>query len=779
LLGALTAGLAPDVRESIDTLRRELRAETPEGLADRLEQAAGTAVLDSFCALADEVAVFSEGEGLTLCIDNGERLGREGAELLLDLADEPPAGVRVVVAIRDDIAEGETVLERLRAAGEPITPYILGPVRAEELAEAVPDLGLPEARLLLERAGDQPISLGGQLRAPLLSVVSHQDRIRGLIALAEPQVSEAIRRLALYAERPAEETLRALIGEQLYDIELTLLSDGLLETRGGDLPWMHEANRAAILSELGENLGRYAAIALEALEAELGHSDQQLLTAYELARLAGGHLEGESASALRLGPDALGIFAAHLELSAPDQDALRFAELSRYGTAQWFVESSSAGLSELLEVGLATKVPAEDRALELRLSASSSLSVALIRARLFKEHGRAPLPHLAQMLVAYGLPELASSAGEVKTMIGPTSIARLAELESNLRASRERAPTLVFSTDFRGVPLGVAARFDEENVRDRLVSRLERGARPLFGKALLLEKALPTPFSIEPARRWSVAAAWLGLELNQEYRNGPDYRERVAARLQAVARLAERLSPGERAAAELDQPLAIGVYTTEGGYIEVELRGGREGVFDLSEFASFTEDDLANVWIAAEEMLPRFGEYLARLSLFRHPPELGHPVAEAIEQIESQLARFNENLPPLQISTERHALRELLERACRDRDRDAEILGELYGKGKVAERHNLRLFLTASDDPGSTRALGVWIEAADLEEPRAQVEKGFPSPADGGLLAATDFDELAQAIGVEPRRIRRIQYSDLRAAIAELLGHRPDDIELS
>lgn len=778
LLGALTAGLAPDIRESINALRRELRAETPEGLADRLEQAAGTAVLDSFCALAGEVVAFADGEGLTLCIDNGERLGREGAELLLDLADDPPAGVRIVVAIRDDIPEGDAVLERLRAAGESVRPHILGPVRAEELVEAVPDLGLPEARVLLERAGDQPISLGGQLRVPLRSVVSHQDRIRGLLAMLEPEIGEAIRCLALFAERPGEETLKALLGERLYQVELELLSEGLLETRAGELPWMHEVNRAAILGELGENLGRYAATALEALQAELEHSDEQLLTAYELAHFAGEGLEDEPASVLGLGPNALGIFAAYLELSAPEQSVLRFAELSRYGAAQWFVESSSAGLNELLDVGIATEIPAEGRALELQLNPSNSLSVALVRARLFKEHGRAPLPHLAQMLVAYGLPELTSRASEIKTMIGPTSIARLAELESNLRSQRERAPTLVFSADFRGVSLGVAARFDDESVRDRLVKRLEKRAKPLFGKALLLGKALPTPFNVQPARRWSVATKRLGVEPNQEYPSEIDYQERVVARLQAVTRLAECLSPGERAAAELDQPLAIGVYSTDEQHIEIELRGGRVGVFDLSEFAPLLEEGLTVAWIAAEETLLRFGEHLARLSFSLKLPESRHPVAEAIEQIESQMAQFNENQPPLQIGIEHQALGEILERASYDRDRDVEILGELYGKREAAELHNLRFFFTAPSDPDNTRVLMIWIQPVDPKEPRVQIEESASLLApDGGLFAA-DFDEMARALDVEPGRIRRVQYTNLRTALSDLLGHRAEDIEL-
>lgn len=698
--------------------------------------------------------------------------------MLLDLADEPPAGVRVVVAIRDDIPEGDAVLERLRAAGESVTLHVLGPVRAEELAEAVPDLGLPEARVLLERAGDQPISLGGQLRVPLRSVVSHQDRIRGLLATMEPEIGEAIRCFALFAERPAEETMKALLGERLYRVELELLSVGLLEARAGELPWMHEVNRAAILSGLDENLGRYAVTALAALQAELEHSDQQLLTAYELAQLAGESLEGEPANALGLGPSALGIFAAYLELSAPEQHALRFAELSRYGTAQWFVESSSAGLTELLEIGIATEIPAEGRALELRLNPSSPLSIALIRARLFKEHGRAPLPHLAQMLVAYGLPELTSSASGIKTMIGPTSIARLAELESDLRSRRERAPTLVFSADFRGVSLGVAARFDDENVRDHLVTRLERRARPLFGKALLLEKALPTPFNVQPARRWSVAAKWLDVEPNQEYRNDIDYRERVVARLQAVARLAERLNPEELAAAELDQPLAIGVYSTDEQHIEIELRGGRIGVFDLSEFAPFLEDGLTVAWIAAEETLLRFGEHLARLSFSLKLPESRHPVAEAIERIESQVAQFNENQPPLRIDIEPQALREMLEHASRDRDRDVEVLGELYGKREAAERCNLRLFFTALSDPDDTRVLMIWIEAVDHKEPRVQIEESYPLLAPNAGLFAADFDELARAIGVEPGRIRRVQYTNLRTALSELLGHRAEDIEL-
>lgn len=783
LLGALSAGLAPDVRAAIEKLREELHAETPEGLADRLQEAAGTAVLDSFCALAGEVVAFADGDRLILCIDNGEKLGTDGAELLLDLADDPVAGVRIVVAIRDDIPEGEAVLQRLHAAGGPITPLTLGPLRAEEVSEAAPGLSLPGAQALLERAGDQPINVIGQLTAPLSEVLDHQARIRALLSEVEPEAAEAIRALALYVERPADETLRVLIGgEDIFEFELELLSNGLFESRAGQLPWMHDANRAAVLTELGEDIGRYAVIALRALEEELTHSDQQLLATYELARLAGDQLEGELASALQLGPDALGIFASHLELSAPGQDSLRLSELVRYGSAQWFVRDGATGFKELHQAGLSVASLTEAGVLEIGLTPPGALVVALIRARLHRAHGRAPLPHLAEMLVSYGLPELASAASEVKTTIGPTSIARLAELESNLRSPRERVPTLVLSAEFRGVPLGIAARFDDEKGRNRLAQRLERGTRPVFGKALVLGKALVTPFNVEPARRWSLAANYLGLDLAEDLVEGQgDDRERLSARLQAISRLAERLTPRERAAAELDQPIAIGIYSAEGTYVEVELRGGREGVLDLSQFESLSGEFPIASLIAAEDMLPRLGEYVAQVSLWFQAPPSRHPVSMAIERIESQTAHFNDTQPRLRISTEHRALREMLERAIRERRRDAEILRELYEGNDVdlAEHQNLKLFLSGPRSGEDARALAVWIAALGLDEPQLSIEDASPwSSGMRGWGGAGDLAEFARVIGVEPERIRRVQYTSARNAIAELLGHRLEDIEL-
>lgn len=430
LLDAATLETASAISMRLDELRAELSSDTPEAVLARIEASGGASAVEVFHALVREVSSITD-RPVTIGLDRGEFLRADGTDLLLDLVDEPQPELRLILGVADDTPNGMDVLERLDPERRGIRAIPLPRFRADDVRGIAPDIEAAEAEAIAatSRGLLQGVADALELRERLPDRRLPPDATTGLAATLSPESRRAAAMLALLPFRPSDAAIERYldVGPGWQRIAEELRASGLLAEEG----WIHERRRSSLSDELESDRAAIAARAVDTLGPGSGPDDDVLDAILPLAEDAGEALAADL-RAVRDAPDwVVALAGAHLELSRADDEALPARTVLQYAREQW--GAIDLVIERLVEEPLATllELHGEGRP---RLSASRrrDVAVTLIRARLLRKLGRAPVPRLADYIAVWGFAESLGSPHRIASRIGPAALSFAATLEAEV-----------------------------------------------------------------------------------------------------------------------------------------------------------------------------------------------------------------------------------------------------------------------------------------------------------------------------------------------------------
>ncbi|MBU1801524.1 MAG: ATP-binding protein [Actinobacteria bacterium] len=745
MLGMVRARAGEEAAELASELASAISKEDLDRLEHRVAAQADSDVLATFCALAQEVCELVD-QPVVLLLDGAERLAEDDFRLLLDLAEQMPSGLHVVVthstAMADQVERVQR-LDRLDAdcgGTNPVQHVGLRPL--DELAlqswvVAEPITPAVDFASLHRVTGGYPLHVDAALAAlgrgePLSGISGNRAFVSAMVtnvAALEPRAQELVARLAAHTDRPEEEQLLALVGmepEEWAAQERYLQRARILVTNVNGLPWFHELGRRAIwfnvLSPRQRELSSRRSLDLFTTADVQTLTLQNSIDLVELVRADPEFAGAQSGvtEVLALDDSELGVLAAVVELFEPSSNtALNLDAVLRHARHRFEAGGdlipvvrglSDRGLLEIEETqDYAIVVPS------LESAAAYLTAVGRMATRL----PRVPTDALATRIFDAGLRPLLGSFAIAQFGIGALSATELSGrlkdaewVEEDQVRRRHDRPGLIIRARLGELGLFAAVNFEVALDRDAALESLGAAAvGEVLGEPFVIDflEIWPSP----PLPEFRIASA-VEVATGHDFRrrSGRDgalpaprsVREMLSLHMRSAGAIRDILSPLERDALRLTRTLGFAYALLDGGYL---LRADIQGWDKVVEVDLNPDFGQAHMFSNLERQLD-LGPLDSLSSVHWGGITPTHPIPTLVEDSVKRLKAFNaeQSRTRLTVPMDDTALTKVLQDALDRRTRDAHALieaGVLPPADRALGRSHCVLVTPDSAHPGRLR----------------------------------------------------------------------------
>lgn len=825
VLNLARAKLGPEVGNALADYVTELKTAADESLAARISAAIDPDVAALVVDLAAEVAKQARGRPVLLALDAGERLHEADLNLLADIAETLPDSVRVRLAISTYTAELGSRVEQLEASGAAIHRLEVPPISPEAVVEWLLDEDLdPTLAEPLEReTGGYALHLG--------DAINHLKGGGDLEDLPRSQAFEArtreaweglasedklrVRNLCVFGDPPGRDRLRELLDldtSAVGQLEEDLVRARVFSVEVNGRPWFHEQRRLFVVERiLKEDERAEAAARAVGLLMDWDRADDSFDRMPEIARLlpdtTGLLAEDEQlADAIAIDRDELALAAGLIELIERTSPAVLADALLRYVRATFGGDELVSAIERLAERSFVALVKQNEAAAVVPYWREPLVKVAIM-GRAFNELGRMPVPAVASSVFGQEVIPRIGRFEKGHYGVGSGSLARLGELVPELRQpsggmiviGAGPGENLLLRGSFAGRPLYGSFTFDSAARRDEARDALVGLSTEIFGERLALTDVLPHPAPLVPSHRFLVAAERI---LGRKFTAGnpsldlPEPlapQENLRRRAEALRIIRSRCAPAEQRALELEEPVAFlwrQDDDPDGHYVfhEVEVRGGREGAFEIPGQLDFDwQSPYGNFSLEIQLGLPAGERAAAQHVHMGARPDDADPVLALIATFRDRATRYNraQLTREILVLDDEEALSARFTAAARQTLADAQAISAIPlgpGSGPIEPRVTYVAVFPRAQHQGMVfdgSALHASLPSPDDEE---GVQVKIISPPASGRLAlppdtASPGARLMEIFDLteEPRQFGQ---GEMSFVLSRLLGFSHEDLQI-
>ncbi|QIX27066.1 AAA family ATPase [Nocardioides sp. JQ2195] len=596
MLGIIRARLGDPVADLIAEVGDQLSLSAADRLSNQIAAASDPDALQAFKELAFCASSLTDGP-LVLALDAVERISDDDFRMLLDLVEDLPQGVFLLMAhasrAADDLARIRQLDEvgskaTVAAAGNDDDPapralrvVSLAPLPTPVVAGWMEHVGLNwrAAESLLEdvlhTTGGYPLYVDQALRALAagrdLGTVSGEDafvsRSQQNYAALQLDEQQVVTLLSAFTDPPDLPIVLEVTG--LDEVRWTVMERRLVEARVlvtsvRGRPWFHELGRRAIWTSIlsSHQRGASATVAANAILASADAAgSSSIQDCMDLARLSRDAPNVASAhealaEALDLVSEELALLAAMVELEEDgNQGALSLDHLVRHARHRFgFSGPVGTVVRDLEDKRLVVTAENDDVVIALPVWRSPAAKMAVI-GRIATDLGRGPIQSLASTLFEEYVRPLLGEFHAGSFGVGSPSVTELGRTLGQMEydraveagvehVSRHDRPGLVIRPRLGDLRLYGAVNFPSTELRDAARHQLASLPDDVhgLGEPLRFEVILPWPAEGDPlpALRFTRAAK---LAIGEDFKNASHFTK------------AKSLPPMSTVAAELELEL--------------------------------------------------------------------------------------------------------------------------------------------------------------------------------------------------------------------------------
>jgi hypothetical protein len=818
---ALNRGrLGPDVGKAVEEYVQELRETVDQNLAARIRSVSDAATLNVILQLTTELATATSTKEFVISLDKGERLFQGDRGLLADLGAELPVAIRLRVGFATESLEDRAGLDYLVGLGATEVP--LPPLERPDVAQWLADEGLSAVdpdRVRRVAAGSPLLLLdlmhhlreGGELEDLPIGESFRRSTRRTLDQL-QPGASRAARLLAAFEDPPPRGRIAAYLEADAAEwsvIEDELARSTIFSVTVDGQRWFHEQRRRYIWEETLEPPDRSTFSEHAAWELKLqADSLDRLPLLARLPRLIASASDllardPELALVSRLDRAALAVLSGLIELREPasalpgvEGDLLLQYARDRSETEGNLVES----LRSLAALGLVNVVENGRFAL-VTPSWTSEWTPAMIVGRAAGELAYVPIPRTASAAFGTHLRSpLGAFIGAI-TGIGKPSVAVMVERYVAMARAQSDPMTFIAAPERPGLlvrgsygsrPLFVVASYPAEDQRDLAYATIQGFDKTFLGERIRAEVLFSHPLEMLPSRRFFkavelLAAGFYGntigvAQANRQLGEPLTLESALQARLQTLAAVRERSSGLERTILGLDEHLAYFFAETGTHRTEIEVRGGRSGVYrDDGLLGTATWGSFLRFRIAERLQLAP-GEQIGRITFGSGFHGREDPVIATLQLLHERAVAFNRYQRPRRIELDAVAIQHAVETALRVRVDDASQLQQQTGLGLDWRPVPQQIYIGIA--PPSREEGAVHFDIPVALVGRGESEDGafhvsvriLDQPLEHRIIPEAVWDQLG--ITSEEGEALDWDEGDIYTELAELLGYRQSEVRV-
>jgi hypothetical protein len=678
LLAFVRGRVGDDVGKAFAAYLEELKSPIDEPLLARLTAAVDPGVAGLVLDFAGEVCARLGGQQIVLALDDGDRLNDEDVRLLADLAERLPDCLRLHVAFSTRTSAHRERVERLLTSSNSIAEQQIVGLGTDSIATWLADEGLdPDAAAEVARITGGYALHVGDLLAHLKQGGSTEDAPRNELFARHTneawqslslEVARHARALCVFSDPLPHDRVLSLLGLDAAawgEVQDRLWRARIFSVEVNGQRWFHEQRRQYLVNEvLGAHeraeASAHAVQALHTLVKDEGMVER-LSELATLAKAATPLLQADNylAAAVALEPDELALAASLIELIEPSEPAVRGDVLLDYARSVFGARGDLIqALRRLGQRDLVVVAQDESGAAAVAPYWGSELAVATVAGRAVRKLGRLPVTRAATTVFELEVRPRLGLFTAAHLGLGRPSMRKLSEMAVGLQrpspgfiGSFDLGSNLLVRGDYAGRELYGAVTFSSATERDAARQRLDGLSGEVFGQRFEIGDLLPHPVDHVPSRRFLEAAGRLTgktigspafasqhISLSLEKPLAPEESpRRKAAVLHAVR---ERSSELERMAARLDEPIGYAYIDQDKSIMEIEIRGGREGVEEPHAEAGLRWGDPYLTFRLAELLTLQPGEYITHLST-HFGTVLHDPAIDVLGSLHWNAAQFN------------------------------------------------------------------------------------------------------------------------------------------
>lgn len=619
VLSLVRSKLGPEFGNAIGEYVKAVQKEESKSLQQRIAAQVDKDVLKVILTLAREVAKLAPDGAIWLLIDNGEHLGEADFAQLLDLPDEVPAGVHVLVGFRSNTPAYNEKIRKLvdRGWGESKVAGISVKSVRNWLADEQLDTGW-EPRISRLSSGS-PLIIADLVRRlrnagnlDQLTVDDAVGRVTAEILGNVPiPVSGAARKLSAFFEPLPRDQVPDFLGidrDEWVEIEQRLWDAGIFSSRLNGQRWFHDQRRRAIWSGLeAPDQQRFARSAVEHLKVQLRTmwAPDDVISLAELGYAYPGALTADDdLHAVATSTDAeIALVGALIELSElgnpGEPPAVEAGPLFNYVRSNY---AAGLDLEEALTSlkGRGVIGAASNEYATVIVPNLGGPALALLAGRAGIRFGRVPILGLSSMLFEIFLRQRMSPFKDATFGIGHPSASQLFDTFRGMQIRRnstpghvvvpsDREPGLVIRARHGDVNLYCAAAFESVSDRDGAGKQVVQAHGQVFGQIFRTTLCEPIPRERVRILRWPNALKLItnyksdlfGSEIRLES-EGEISAEETIQRWSEVYRLVRAFSStDERMAYNLERRLRLAYFAEEGTLAVFFIRGDNDGTLRI------------------------------------------------------------------------------------------------------------------------------------------------------------------------------------------------------
>lgn len=712
VLGILRSKLGPEFGSAIGEYIEAVRKEDSKSLQQRIAAQADKDVLKVVLSLAGQVAKLTPSGKIQLTLDNGERLGEGDLAQLLDLPDEAPEGVHVIIGFRSSIPKDAADIRKLLDRGwqEQVVAGIDSRSIRRWLADESIDASW-ESRISRLSSGS-PLVIADLIRR--LQAVGHLDhldvtdsvgRITFEILSSLPiQASGAARRLSAFFEPPPRAEIADFLSIAQSDwteIEQLLWQAGIFSSRVNDQRWFHDQRRRAIWAELdATDQESFARAAIEYFKlqllsiwtpnnvislAALGYAYPDALVADEDFRTVAASTEAE-----------LALIGALIELSEFNDANDEYPSVEASGLFNYVRSNYSPGLdleealAELHDRSVISTASNEYATIVVPNLARPAL--ALLAGRAGIRFGRVPVLGLSSALFNSFLRPRLGRFKYATFGIGHPPASQLANTfrEMQIRQNsiaghtvypNAQEPGLLIRARHGDVNMYCAAAFESNSDRDEVQSHILRIEGQAFGQIFSTTLSEQTPGERVRILRWPNALELLTGNISNVFSSeirlksdGEISAETVVQRWSEAYRMIRaHSSPDERLAYNLERRLRLAYFAHDETLQLFYIRGNTDGAIRIQQLpqrhSSRWPAEIAELLgLPSTDSVTKFRGVSGRFLNSKDP------IAELMTDLHKEASAFNSHQPRTEVLLSERDLTRMVEDSHRQALEDARLL---------------------------------------------------------------------------------------------------------
>lgn len=810
VLAFVRGQLGEDVGEGLIDYAAALREPADERLAVRLDNALDRGAAELVLSFAAELLRSLDNQSVALAFDAGERLAPEDVRVLSDLVEGLPEGMRIRIAVSTYAGGRQDIVDELCSVGAAVAAIDLEGIVEDGIREWVDaeDLTGVDVAQLRRATGGYALYVGDLIahlkgggaieQATLDEQLARrtEEAWRGL----SPEVAGRARRLCVFADPLEGERTASLLGlsaSEWAETQERLQRARIFSIEVNGRPWFHEQRRRYLLEQKLTTEERAAAcvdgVAVVCVIAqETGRTDR-LAELAELLPHASALLEEyeQLRAVVALDEPQLALCAAFVELMEPAMGEAPMIDaqiLLRHARRVFEISGDLVAALRQVGEGPLVELMEQQRGAIARSLLGEQLVVFAIIGRARRSLPRAPIPGAAGTVFETVVrprvePFLATGYG-----VGDIRMAGLGAASVDLRRrlgalalvdGRDAGPNLLLRGHYGGRPFYAHLSFEEDSQRERAYHELHNLTTEVLDQSFEVRDVLLHPLQAVPVRRFLLAAGRLlagelnlsfdGTTASRKLAEAQPMKERLETRAAVIRLVRERAGVIECYAMDIDKPIGF-LFHDDGTLSHVaEVIGGREDVRSATEPArhSFNEPFWAYMIEELDCLTPHERVAIVKFRMGGVDRD-GDPAIEALADLAKQATHFNAVQQRAQIDVNDPSLAEQIELALNLRLDDAQALYEsgLLGEGidpPTPAAYEIRI---VQESPGE----GPFMRAAEV------IARSTVGRRDHVTVTVADsMTPIREMVSQET-----ISWSQGRAQelIAELLGHRADDVRL-